>query len=184
MTDETTPTTCAQHPGVQTSLRCATCGTPICPNCLVVTPVGMKCRKCAAGANSALYRPSAMQILLAILVSAVAGAVAGWAVQFSLGFLTIFLAIAYGAFAGQVILRASGRKRGLAVAIPAAVGLLTGAVGGRLLVAALLLSSQASQSPPYGVWHVLVDLVIPSPIPLVALIAVIASAVVRIIDVW
>src|SRR3989304_4969303 len=32
---------CATHPGVETELRCATCGKPICPDCLVGTPVGV-----------------------------------------------------------------------------------------------------------------------------------------------
>ena len=27
---------CATHPGVETELRCATCGKPICPDCLMV----------------------------------------------------------------------------------------------------------------------------------------------------
>jgi Tol biopolymer transport system component len=34
--------TCARH-GTATRLRCAECGTPICPECLVKTPVGLKC---------------------------------------------------------------------------------------------------------------------------------------------
>ncbi len=40
--------TCARHPSVETGLKCASCGTPICPSCLVQTPVGMKCKSCAS----------------------------------------------------------------------------------------------------------------------------------------
>ncbi|MDQ3980985.1 MAG: LpqB family beta-propeller domain-containing protein [Actinomycetota bacterium] len=40
MTD--TALSCTRH-GTTTRLRCAECGTPICPECLVKTDVGMKC---------------------------------------------------------------------------------------------------------------------------------------------
>ncbi|MBV9171279.1 MAG: hypothetical protein JOZ81_14470 [Chloroflexi bacterium] len=38
---------CARHPGTETSLRCGRCFTPICPKCLVGTPVGARCPTCA-----------------------------------------------------------------------------------------------------------------------------------------
>lgn len=38
---------CARHPQVETPLRCGRCETPICPRCLVQTPVGARCRDCA-----------------------------------------------------------------------------------------------------------------------------------------
>lgn len=40
-------TTCARHPSVETLLRCGRCETPICPRCLVTTPVGARCPDCA-----------------------------------------------------------------------------------------------------------------------------------------
>jgi hypothetical protein len=38
---------CARHPNVETVLRCGRCDTPICPRCLVPTPVGARCPDCA-----------------------------------------------------------------------------------------------------------------------------------------
>ena len=38
---------CAAHPDTETGLSCGRCDTPICPRCLVETPVGARCRKCA-----------------------------------------------------------------------------------------------------------------------------------------
>jgi hypothetical protein len=38
---------CARHPAVETVLRCGRCDTPICPKCLVATPVGARCPDCA-----------------------------------------------------------------------------------------------------------------------------------------
>ena len=37
------PTYCANHPGVETSLRCNKCGKPICAKCAVRTPTGYRC---------------------------------------------------------------------------------------------------------------------------------------------
>ena len=42
-----------QPPRVETALSCASCGTPICPDCMVQTPVGIKCRNCARQPRSA-----------------------------------------------------------------------------------------------------------------------------------
>lgn len=49
MTDLTTPIYCVNHPGVETSLRCKTCGKPICARCAVRTPTGYSCRECVRG---------------------------------------------------------------------------------------------------------------------------------------
>jgi hypothetical protein len=43
-------TTCERH-GTPTHIACATCATPICPQCLVRTPVGFKCRTCTSGSG-------------------------------------------------------------------------------------------------------------------------------------
>lgn len=38
---------CSYHPEVMTGLRCSRCGKPICPQCAVRTPVGLRCPDCA-----------------------------------------------------------------------------------------------------------------------------------------
>ena len=38
---------CYRHPRRETNVRCANCGRPICPDCMTVTPVGMRCPECA-----------------------------------------------------------------------------------------------------------------------------------------
>lgn len=173
-------TTCARHPKVQTNLRCASCGTPICPRCLVQTPVGAKCPNCGSNRGGVLFTPSPSQLTGAVVAGLLTGLVAGWAVEFSLGFYSIFLAFAYGAFAGEMVLRASGRKRGLKMEITTGVFMTLGALGGRIIIGALLLSSPGHVRPPLGIATVLVDLATPSPIPLIALVIVIAAAVSRV----
>jgi membrane associated rhomboid family serine protease len=39
--------TCYRHPGRETGVSCSNCGRPICPDCMTVTPVGMRCPECA-----------------------------------------------------------------------------------------------------------------------------------------
>ena len=43
------PTYCANHPNVETSLRCNKCGKPICAKCAVRTPTGYRCKECVRG---------------------------------------------------------------------------------------------------------------------------------------
>lgn len=43
---EPAPVYCINHPGVETSLRCKTCGAPICARCAVLTPTGYSCKTC------------------------------------------------------------------------------------------------------------------------------------------
>src|SRR5690349_7239594 len=68
---------CATHPKVETTLRCGKCGTPICPKCMVMTPVGARCRTCANVRPMAMYevKPELLlRGLLAGVVSALIGA--------------------------------------------------------------------------------------------------------------
>lgn len=177
MIHEEPTTTCSRHPKVQTNLKCASCGKPICPKCAVQAPVGMKCRECGLQRGGPLFSPSAAQATSACAVALLFGIVAGWGVDF-LGFFMVFLAVAYGSFAGEMILRASGRKRGAKIEAMAAAALAIGAIGGRVLVAALVMRS--GLRPELGVWEVIVDLVVPVPIPLISLVIAIGSAVGRI----
>jgi hypothetical protein len=179
MTQSEPVTTCSRHPNVETNLRCASCGVLICPKCLVQTPVGMKCRECGTQRGGVLFTLSPGQAASAIAIGLLFGMVAGWGVDF-LGFFMIFLAVAYGTFAGEMILRASGRKRGVRMEAIAGVALAVGAIGGRMAVAALLMRAPGGIHPPLGVLDVIVGLVLPSPIPLVCLVIAIASAVGRI----
>jgi membrane associated rhomboid family serine protease len=38
---------CYRHRGRETNVQCSSCGRPICPDCMTVTPVGMRCPECA-----------------------------------------------------------------------------------------------------------------------------------------
>ena len=45
--EETQTLTCYRHPKTETAVRCSSCGRPICTDCMVFAPVGIKCPECA-----------------------------------------------------------------------------------------------------------------------------------------
>lgn len=124
---------CVRHPKVETGLTCASCGTPICPKCMVVTPVGMKCPTCGIDRNSPLYTVPPHRLLLACLAALLAGAFAGVLGSIA-GFFVFFVSVPYGYFAGSMILRASGMKRGVKLEVLTGVCMVLGAVFPRLVL--------------------------------------------------
>ena len=65
---------CATHPSVETELACSRCGKPICPRCLVITPVGARCRECARLRRLPTYRLGTVFILRGLGAALAAGA--------------------------------------------------------------------------------------------------------------
>ena len=122
---------CAAHPNVETNLACGKCGIPICPKCLVQTPVGARCRNCAGVKRLPTYQITPLQYLKAAglgLVLAIAIGIA-WAwlrdliPLFSASLLlSIALAAGAGYAIGEVISRSVNRKRGTALQVIAGVG--------------------------------------------------------------
>jgi hypothetical protein len=47
---------CGRHPKTITRLRCGRCEIPICPNCIVYTPAGARCKDCSR--NKVAPRPA------------------------------------------------------------------------------------------------------------------------------
>jgi hypothetical protein len=113
---------CATHQDVETSLACGRCGTPICPKCLVETPVGSRCRKCAGVKRLPTYNITPVQYLKAVAaglgVAIVVGVAWAWlriAVQIPFfGLMTALLLAAGAAYAiAEVVSRVINRKRGV-----------------------------------------------------------------------
>jgi hypothetical protein len=108
---------CAAHPNVETNLRCGKCGTPICPKCMVQTPVGARCRKCAGVYKLPTYRISGIYYLRASVVALVLAVVIGiiWGLVLSgisTYFFSLIVALGIGWVIGELVSRAVNRKRG------------------------------------------------------------------------
>ncbi len=119
---------CATHPNVETELACGKCGKPICPRCLVYTPVGTRCRECANVRKLPQYNISALFLLRALAAGVVAGAVLGvaWAFLFGFagGFFSLMAGLAVGYCVGEAISVATNRKVGVPLQAIAVVGVV------------------------------------------------------------
>ena len=106
---------CATHPDVETALRCSKCEKPICPRCLVQTPVGARCRECAQLRRLPTFNLSPALFLRAVGVGVVAAVVAGvvWGSLPFFGFLSLFVAAGAGFLIGEAVSRGANRRRSL-----------------------------------------------------------------------
>jgi hypothetical protein len=106
---------CYRHPKRETRISCATCGRPICTECMRPTDVGIKCPEDARLPRSArtgvMKTNQILKTLLAGIGIALLGIPAVYYVIFSLPFQWLISAAAgYGA--GILINRAGGRNGG------------------------------------------------------------------------
>lgn len=112
---------CYRHPNKETRVSCATCGRPICTECMTQTAVGIKCpddARLPRGARVGAMKPD--QILKTLLAGggvALVGIPVAYVLLTLAGFLTFLLALAAGYGAGMLVHRAGGRNGG-----PLAVG--------------------------------------------------------------
>ena len=147
------PMHCYRHPKRETRVSCATCGRPICTECMRQTEVGIKCPEDARlprGARAGAMKPN--QILKTLLAGVGIAAVGIFVVAYILFALpfTLLISAAAGYGAGTLINRAGGRNGGtvailtsvVATAIPFLVvlgpGVLEGIVNPIRLVAMVI----------------------------------------------
>ena len=185
---------CARHPKTVTYLKCAKCGTPICPDCFVESPVGYKCRDCGRMGNTELYKVSARGAIFGSLVGLLGGMLAGGVLG---GFWGIFIALIYGRFLGTLIMKAAGHKMGLVMDIITGASIIIGGLAVRVTVgyfyyaamqasikaAAARSTEAAAMMPPEATgWMLLISIV--DPFSLIAVVLVAAAAMSRLRFDW
>lgn len=120
---------CARHPEVETSLRCGKCRTPICPRCMVQTPVGARCPDCARLSKLPTYRLSNAHYLrataaalgIAIAIGAVWGVIESF---LPFRFFSLIIGAGIGYAIGEVVSLAVNRKRGTPLAVIGALAVV------------------------------------------------------------
>lgn len=119
-------TKCATHLDIETNLRCGKCGKPICPKCLVQTPVGARCRECARLRRLPIYEVSALQCLKAAGVGLVLAILSGvvWGFIPLRGYFSLLIALGVGYGIGELISLTVNRKRGRGLQAIAAVSMV------------------------------------------------------------
>lgn len=110
----TEPMHCYRHPKTETRVSCATCGRPICTECMVATDVGIKCpddARLPRGARAGVMKTN--QVVRSLLAGLGVAAL-GIPVAYVLFFIpfTLLLSGVAGYGAGILINRAGGRNGG------------------------------------------------------------------------
>src|SRR5215212_1640474 len=113
---------CYRHPDRETRVSCASCGRPICTECMTPTEVGIKCpddARLPRGARAGVMKTDQIvKSFLAGIAVALVGAVVVYFVLPEIGFGRLILSGLAGYFAGMFVHRAGGRNGGaLAMAI-------------------------------------------------------------------
>jgi hypothetical protein len=118
---------CANHPNVETSLRCNNCEKPICPKCAVLTPTGYRCRECVRGQQKAFNTAEWIDYPLIFIVVAIL-AYLGNILALRLGFFVILVAPIAGGIIAEAARMVTRRRRSkelyLVGVVAAVIGIL------------------------------------------------------------
>jgi len=131
---ETSPTIyCANHPSVETTLRCNKCEKPICTKCAVLTPTGYRCKECIKEQQkifeTAVWYDYPVIFIVVAIMSYLGSLLGGW-ISIRFGFyiiiLALFLAPAIGGLIAEVARRATGKRRSKKLFLLAAIAAIIG----------------------------------------------------------
>lgn len=125
------PTYCANHPGVETMLRCNHCDKPICAKCAIKSPVGYRCPECVRSQQKIFDTAVLSDYLLGAVTAGILSGVASFLISLigSIGFFGWFLIIAAAPTAGVAIAEGTRfvirrhRSRSLFITVAVAVGI-------------------------------------------------------------
>jgi uncharacterized membrane protein len=127
MTSEPAPLFCANHPTVETTLRCNRCEKPICTKCAVLTPTGYRCKECVRNQQKTFNTAEWYDYVIAIPIAAILAFI-GSRISSYIGFFTIFVAPIAGMIIAEAVRAVTRKHRSkalfVATAVAAAVGSL------------------------------------------------------------
>jgi hypothetical protein len=128
----TGPVPCADHPDVETRLRCSRCGKPICPRCAVRTPVGMRCPDCGGTRSSVAASPTQTLVAAGAGLAVAAAAGIGWGFFPEWGF---YWALLLGFGSVETMVRFLSKLRGADLQAIAIVVVIFGVTLSRVVLA-------------------------------------------------
>jgi hypothetical protein len=119
---------CANHPTVETSLRCNRCEKPICARCAVLTPTGYRCKECIGSQQKTFETARWQDFLLGFAAAAILSFIGSLIVAFlPLAILTILLAPLIGTIIGEVVRRVTQKRRSQKLFIGVILSIILGA---------------------------------------------------------
>ena len=123
------PLYCANHPDVETMLRCNRCNKPICSQCAVLTEIGYRCQACIRNQQKTFETAKAIDYPLAFVVAAALSFLGGLVLP-RLSFFVIFLAPIAGTIIAEAVRFVVRKRRARNLFIIAAAGSLLGSLPG------------------------------------------------------
>jgi hypothetical protein len=135
---------CANHPSVETMLRCNRCGKPICTRCAVQTPVGYRCKQCVGQQQATFFSGGPADYVIGGAIALVLGGIAAYLITL-LGawFFALILGPTVGIGIAEAVRLAVRRRRSRYLWAVAAGAMIVGALPA-LLVALSSLWAMAS----------------------------------------
>jgi len=127
---------CATHPDIETNLRCGKCNKPICPKCMVQTPVGARCRECARLRRIPTYNITPTQYAKAVIVALALGVATGvgWGrlkSWLSFLYLEFLVALIIGYAIGELVSLSINKRRGTKLQIVAGLAVVLSYIASR-----------------------------------------------------
>jgi hypothetical protein len=107
---------CKNHPSRETKVSCSACGEGLCPDCMVYTPVGIKCKECARPSKGMLRSGKPSQYAGAI-VAGLLSSVFGGLLQMLLFRGSLLLTIVLGVLIGEAVKWGAKGNRGQVFAV-------------------------------------------------------------------
>jgi hypothetical protein len=117
---------CANHPTVETSLRCSRCDKPICPKCAVRTPTGYKCKDCVRSQQKVFSTTRWYDYPLAFVLGAILGGLGSLLANALWIYLILLLAPAAGMVIAETVRLAVQKRRSLYLWQAMAAGIVVG----------------------------------------------------------
>lgn len=135
MTDASVKTYCANHPTIETSLRCNNCGKPICAKCAVHTPTGYRCKECIKEQqrvfDTSVWYDYPITFVIVAVLSFLGSLIGGWIAArfgFYIIILTLFLAPVLGGVIAAAVRLATSRRRSKNLFILATIAAVVGCI--------------------------------------------------------
>lgn len=130
---------CANHPTVETVLRCKKCEKLICVKCAVRTPTGYQCKECVRGQQKIFETSKPYDYITGFVTAALLSGIGSFLISL-VGFIGFFgLLIAFvaapsiGVFIAEAVRAVTGRRRSPKLYKAIFVGIILGAIPMALL---------------------------------------------------
>jgi len=126
--------TCANHPNVETRLRCKKCEKSICPKCAVHTPTGYQCKECIRGQQKIFDTSQTQDYIIGFITALVLSVIGSFVISLVgfIGFFGIFLAFlvapTIGVGIAEAVRTVTGRRRSLTLYKVIFAGIILGAL--------------------------------------------------------